>query len=384
MIHGEYSVFTNEQNYIEVIIIKRIKVNDIFSNGYSELLQKLGVKEYIEYYSRGGKQKEKIKRLLSQYMEIEERPDIKRYAIQVTDIYDEPVADYDGRGKTRSGYYTKRACPIVSKYLINQKIKDTYSVSQLSKECGFINDRYITYNKDQKTAEERLIKQDPRYTPFMISNCIGYIRPELSTRIYSILNCLQCEYRAIEYEEVFDMVFLNNINRISTPEERTKIRKAENTVIKQMGFKKMFDVYRKRCVKKFYKNVVEYLNNTYQWGIKNYYQKIMINILDYDTLNDLIVDDDIANQYKIEIRERFKQRIINKAMNDYSRNQAKFEADKKALLKNQYLKELFELNFYSDLDIKEILRKHGNFYYYEDYRDIQNGLIDRFIDSLLS
>ena len=356
---------SNQNDKTEIAIKKNIEINQIFLNGLSEVANTIGFENLRGITNiSGGKQRQKFKEYIEQYCEMIGRPDLKRNALQIIDIFDEPfIIDYDGRGKTKSGFYINRGLPSIAEYFSHQNNVIIDTVNNLAFIIGLINSRYIKYNNDfsevdKEDKRERLLSINKKFTVSMLNSFYCYVRPELSKRVYNILNSLEDDYKVIEYEKVYEIISNDDNTHTSMHNERTIIRKAESKILKDKGFKTMTDVYRKKKQRDYFKSVVDYLNSTYCWNIKKYYQKISITILDYEKLESLIIDNNLKNQYKQEIKQIFANRIANKIDSDFERNQSSFnEAKRQFLIDNNDIKELHDLAVYDDAFIEKQIRK---------------------------
>lgn len=108
----------NPEDVIEVAVKTKTEIGQIFIKGRKELIRTIGVENLNMKDREGnlitdlqkiskGKRKGEADEIINQYYDIQNRPDLKQYAIQIADIFEIPhyIEKEDGRGK--SGFYIK-------------------------------------------------------------------------------------------------------------------------------------------------------------------------------------------------------------------------------------------------------------------------------------
>ena len=96
-----------------------------------------------------GKRKGEADEIINQYYDIQNRPDLKQYAIQIADIFEIPnyIEKEDGRGK--NGFYIENIKPIMIYYLLQKDENVIYtSVEELACFVGLVTKNY----KDRKSV----------------------------------------------------------------------------------------------------------------------------------------------------------------------------------------------------------------------------------------
>ncbi len=416
----------NPDDVTEVAIKTKTEIGQIFMNGRKELIKIIGVENLNMKDREGnlitdlqkiskGKRKSKADEIINQYYDIQNRPDIKQYAIQITDIYIEPLLTvFDGRGKHSSGYYIKRLTPLIidrlifiderisqelRKKMLDQKKHIQYTnISQIARNIGLVDGKY------RNIKYEKLSEINPKFTIKMVNDFYGNANREVEKIIFKILNNLQDNHSVISYKKNF-RIEKNELIKTrkgtktvemvisSNDDENSIIRKAQAKVLKEFNAKGLFTIYKRNQKDKFYNRVVELINDTYGFGWKSYRKQIEIRIEDLDALKELqdtyVSDKSQLDHYLYESKQRLIKRLYNQSQSDYERANKKEIAEKKsAILENpnisNELKELLECDLYTVEDIigccaikKEELPE--SYHYWESNLDTQFKLIEFFV-----
>lgn len=188
----------NPDDITEVAIKTKTEIGKIFMDGYNEMFNLIGI-ENLGIKDRkgnpltkldGGKQKAKAQEIIKQYTEIIKRPDLKRYAIQQTDMFEMPhyIEKEDGRGK--SGFYIEHLMPIMVYYLLQKNENVIYTnVDELSCFVGLVTKNY------KRISLKELAEINPRFTAAMLNQFYYRCKPELESVIFRVLDSLQDEYK---------------------------------------------------------------------------------------------------------------------------------------------------------------------------------------------
>lgn len=181
----------NPEDITEVAVKTKIQIGQILQKGYNEYYRTIRI-ENLNMKDRkgntltklsGGKQKAKAQEIIKQYTEIINKPDANKYAIQIADIYIEPLLTvFDGRGKHSSGYYIKRLTPLIIDRLIfiDEHIQYT-NISQIARNIGLVDKKYRNMKYDE------LAEINPKFTIKMVNDFYGNANRELEKIILRFL-----------------------------------------------------------------------------------------------------------------------------------------------------------------------------------------------------
>lgn len=414
----------NPDDVTEVAIKTKTEIGKIFQKGYNELYRTIGV-ENLNMKDRDGNritdlqkiskgtQKYKAAEIINQYCDIQKRPDLKRYAIQIADIYIEPLLTvFDGRGKHSSGYYIKRLTPLIidrllfidecisqkfEKEMTDQKNNIYTNVSRIAKDIGLVNQKYraIDYNE--------LAEINPKFTIKMVNDFYGNTNRELEKIIFKILDNLQENHSVISYKRNFCIKKNKQIdgktieiNVSSNDEENSVIRKAQAKVLKEFNANGLFVIYKRNQESRFYKRVIELINNTYGFNWISYRKQIEIQIEDLEAMKELrnmyTADESLLRLYLFESKQRLIHRLHKKLQTDYEYANKKEDVEKKtAILENPDIdnecKGLLECGLYTVGDIigRGIIKKEdlpNVYHYWESNLDTQFNLISFFVGEI--
>lgn len=415
----------NPEDVTEIAVKTKTEIGQIFMKGRKELIRTIGVENLNMKDREGnlitdlqkiskGKRKGEADEIINQYYDIQNRPDLKQYAIQIADIYIEPLSTvFDGRGKHSSGYYIKRLTPLIidrlifidecisqkfEKEMTDQKNNIYTNVSRIAKDIGLVNQKYraIDYNE--------LAEINPKFTIKMVNDFYGNTNRELEKIIFKILDNLQENHSVISYKKNF-RIEKNKLIKTgkgtktvemvisSNDDENSIIRKAQAKVLKEFNANGLFTIYKRNQKDKFYKRVVELINETYGFDWKSYRKQIEIQIEDLDALKELqdvyVADESQLEHYLHESKQRLIKRLYNQSQSDYERaNKKEIEDKKAAILENPNIsnefKELFECGLYTvgDMIRRGIIKKEElpkSYHYWESNLDTQFNLIEFFV-----
>lgn len=407
----------NTNDIVEVTIKKNLYVNQVFPDGITELINTIGV-EKLEFYDGnnelitsieklcGGKQREKIKKYLEQYIKICKRPDIKRYAIQIEEIYKKPkYTMFYSRSEKNGGYYIDKFIPFLTGKLLqeNRRIFRT-TVNQIAEIVHLVNYRYNRYSlfTDDKAERKRLLlklqNQNSYFTDYQLRQFYKNSNKEVRDRIYKVLDNLQDEYKAITYKKTHT-IFDENGNHIADDFEDDIIQDGEAEILNNMGIRNISTIFLKKLSQKFYSDVIEYINDKYELNWKNYRNEIEIRITNFIQLENLYkdyqIDKDEQMQNITAIKSRFIKRLGNMAQTDYDKKMKKYQDSFNAEVeknKQAYKKsDLYDIGILTDKAIEEKAIKdviHDEltgtvkleYKPYDNYVEIQKALIKYLID----
>lgn len=316
----------------------------------------------------GRKQRNKIEKVLSQYL-IFEREDNKQ-EITIKTVFDIP--DYIDFSSKRGldGKVRDNAIPLIASSLNKEKEATIIrTTKQLAKIIGCLiyeDEKYIKnkckYEKDKK--------------PYRLYNMvIAQSRPITNRWVYSALLSLNKDYNAINYYDIiiikfYDMSKKKSFQKIVTMNENEAkiITFAKAEILKEYNLQRMYYVYQrgKKFTDKFYKRVIEYINNNHNSNNNIYwcdfYYAINIDIVNREQLYKGLANNDsedlklLSDNLKNRLSNQLNSRIIKIVNNT---NQKALDS----VLNNNEIKELYELDVYSDEDLIVI---SNDFFYLED------------------
>lgn len=398
----EKQYINDDNDKTEIAIKTNLSVEQIFKNGFMEIFKIVGIENCGVKSLSGGKQQKKAKEYILQYIEIIERKDISRNAIQILDIFDIPhyiekkdkkekkdknvthcIEKDDKRGKR--GFYVDRAKYIMVDYL--KKQDDTTiktNVTELSKLLGIVNNLFRNISYDD------LSEKDSRFSRYMVNQFYFKCKPQQESVIYSILNSLQNNYSILCYYRNY-CIITDNGTHTSSKDEDMIIMKAQRKVLKEFGVNKISTIYMRKKEKEFYSRVCSYINDEYGYNWCGYRQQIeiYINTKELNEISkELIIDSSDMCSKKQEMNHRFKERIINRTDYDFNRTnfiadkeiEKKYEEFKKVIDSNHEVKNLIDLGIvtYDELFEKEKLKV---FKYNDSYLETQYSLINVLIEN---
>ena len=248
-------------------------------------LNLLGIKNL-----NGGKQKRIAESKVKQHMDIQPVEKSKRQQ-EIIEIYDVPhyIAKEDMRGKR--GKFRDKLIPISINWLLqvisDNRSKENYNetiiyttVNQLAYEFGLISSEY------QSISNERLEEIDPLLKPYVVSQFYYISKPQIKGKIFDTLDVLQDDYRVLTYYRNYLITTNDNKTFISDKTHDNIIRKAERTIIKEMGYSSLPFIFKAKKENEFYKRVIQFINTNYHKNWKRYRQQIELHI-DNDELREV-------------------------------------------------------------------------------------------------
>ena len=381
----------NPEDATEVAVKTKTEIGQIFIKGRKELIRTIGVENLNMKDREGnlitdlitdlqkiskGKRKGEADEIINQYYDIQNRPDLKQYAIQIADIFEIPhyIEKEDGRGK--NGFYIENIKPIMIYYLLQKDENVIYtSVEELACFVGLVTKNY------KKISLKELAEINPRFTAAMLNQFYYRCKPELESVIFRVLDSLQDEYKTLNYYRNYCISINNGDCHTSTKNEDIIIRQTERKVLKEFNAKRILTIFQRKQQKKFYDRVCEQINETYGFNWVRYKKQIQI-FADNEALQEImnaLTNEDMIHKKK-EISSRFARRIMNRTKNEYDRTNKKAdEVETKWVqeqLKQPEIKELAQLGFDYEDDFREMFQSFSDEYrYHDNYLDVQNRLI---------
>lgn len=388
----------NPDDPTERAIKENLEINQQFPN-FRKMLETIGIenldmhksdKTLITKYEelQGGKQKEKTKKIIKQYM-LYDKAQQGKQAIEILDIYDEPIlVIFEGKGKSNNGFYINRLSAALIQGIL-QNDKDTFdtTVNKLIQTIPITNDMYdkAKHLIDTNNSEELLTLftrffDSEEIKEYMIKNLINSCYNELQNIIFRLLNNLSNNYCVISYDESFQIITTDGKVHIASKAERSIIKKAYIKVMKDMGLKNLNSLYYRKAkqIHQFYKNVNEYINQKYNYNWHRIRKSITITIEDRERLIE-IYKSYCNNNGVSEAKEKFQKRIQTIIDRDFKNNRNKLTQSIDKVYRNTDIQELKEIGIFSDDDLQNKAKK-GIFQYPEQYKEIQNTLLQLLIN----
>lgn len=345
------------------------------------------IKRYEDIH--GGKQKAKVEKILNQYM-LYDKVEQGKQAIEILDIYDEPIlVIFEGKGKSNNGFYINRLSAALIQGIL-QNDKDTFdtTVNKLIQTIPITNDMYdkAKHLIDTNNSEElltlftRFFDDSEEIKEYMIKNLINSCYNELQNIIFRLLNNLSNNYCVISYDESFQIITTDGEVHIANKTERSVIKKAYIKVMKDMGLKNLNSLYYRKAkqIHQFYKRVNEYINQKYNYNWHRIRKSITITIEDRERLIE-IYNSYCNNNGVSEAKEKFQKRIQTIINKDFENNRNKLTQSIDKFYQDTNIQEMKEIGIFSDNDLQN-KAKNGIFQYPEQYREIQNTLLQLLIN----
>lgn len=389
----------NPDDPTERAIKENLEINQQFPN-FRKMLETIGIENLDMYKSdktlitkyeelQGGKQKEKTKKIINQYMLYDKAQEGKQ-AIEILDIYDEPIlVIFEGKGKSNNGFYINRLSAALIQGIL-QNDKDTFdtTVNKLIQTIPITNDMYdkAKHLIDTNNSEElltlftRFFEDSEEIKEYMIKNLINSCYNELQNIIFRLLNNLSNNYCVISYDESFQIITTDGEVHIANKTERSIIKKAYIKVMKDMGLKNLNSLYYRKAkqIHQFYKRVNEYINQKYNYNWHRIRKSITITIEDRERLIE-IYNSYCNNNGVSEAKEKFQKRIQTIINKDFENNRNKLTQSIDKFYQDTNIQEMKEIGIFSDNDLQN-KAKNGIFQYPEQYREIQNTLLQLLIN----
>ena len=377
----------NPDDITEVTIKTNLGIGQILQKGYTQLyktigIENLGMKDLKGNpitNLKGGKQKAKAKEIVGQYIDVIKRSDLRRYAIEIADIFEYPryIEKSDRRGK--DGFYQKRMLPLIVYYLAQKNERIIYTtIDELAFFIGLVSKNY------KKISIEELAVINPKFTNAMVSQFYCRCKPELERIIFDRLDELK-ECRALNYYENHCIYMNDGSYYTSSKSEDDLILRTERSVLKEFGTKRIMTIFQRRQQRAFYNRTCSLINEKYDVGWSRYKKQIEIRP-NYEALLEILesfIDDNEANIVrKKEIAARFARRITNRTKSDFIRTNKKADVAEDEWIMEQMaqpeITELTELGMDYEDHFREMTKKKGTlniFRYHDNYLTIQDELI---------
>lgn len=414
----------NPFDVTELAVKNNVHEYDIFLNGLFGLLETIGVENLGLTDSKGnlitdtiqlkgGNQRKKADLHIRQYLDYKRRPDIKRYAIEVTDIFDEPIITvFLGQGQAHSGFYLNRLTPIIVELFLAKKENEVIitTFSQLAEKIKLVNHNYNVYaNIDYCSNSDYLIEQAQKYNELFSKHQFRQFYKNafnvINNTMRDLLNKLDRSYSAIRVKENHLIIARdNNDNTYSFTSNdchEDMIRYAQAKILQEMNIPTIERVFLKRKAQQFFGRVIEYINKEYNQNWTHYKSQLEIKIISRSQLQKCY-DEYIVKNRDIEVsleecRERLKKRLLHKVDNDIDRAERKYNelcnTTRKELQQSydnsEQIKDLVEISVYNDEDreqyinqnLKKEIKKQDPWKCPPNYKDIQAEIMKFLIDS---
>lgn len=414
----------NPFDVTELAVKSNIHEYDVFLNGLFELLEAIGVENLGLTDSKGnlitdtmqlkgGNQRKKADLHIRQYLDYKRRPDIKRYAIEVTDIFDEPIITvFLGQGQAHTGFYLNRLTPIIVELFLAQKENEviTTTFSQLAEQIKLVNHNYNVYsNIDYCYNADFLIEQAKKYNELFSKHQFRQFYKNafnvINKTMRDLLNKLDKSYSAIHVKENHLIIAKdNNDNTYSFTSNdchEDMIRYAQAKILQEMNIYTIERVFLNRKAKQFFSRVIEYINKEYNQNWTHYKSQLEIKIISRSQLqkcyDEYIVKNRDTEVSLEECRERLKKRLLHKVDNDIDRAKRKYSelctTTRKELQQSydnsEQIQNLVEIGIYNDEDrdryinqnLNKEIKKQDLWQCPPNYKDIQAEIMKFLIDS---
>ena len=150
--------------------------------------------------------------------------------------------------------------------------------------------------------------------------------------------------------------------------------------MKDMGLKNLNSLYYRKAkqINQFYKKVNEYINQKYNYNWHRIRKSITITIEDRERLIE-IYNSYCNNNGVSEAKEKFQKRIQTIINKDFKNNRNKLTQSIDKFYQNTDIQEMKKIGIFSDNNLQN-KAKNGIFQYPEQYREIQNTLLQLLIN----
>lgn len=193
----------------------------------------------------------------------------------INEIFDEPYPNLDAR-KQKEGVYVKYIELLLMEYLMKQDGKEaSLTKSKLYEMLGMISPDFYTYRRNRYMLSGVVQKKIDTLNPSKEQLKIFYQRADqklnsiLTSALRSMANRFlihyQTEYIISENLDMGDNVF-EKVERVATNSEISKILDVQHTVMCDMGYASMSDIFIHGKMKDFFHNVDEYVMEKYEWN----------------------------------------------------------------------------------------------------------------------
>lgn len=348
----------NPFDITEIAIKNAINEHDIYERGLLHIIETIGVENLqitdnkgnlitdIEQL-KGGNQRKRADAVLRQYVDYKRRPDIKRYALEITDIFDEPIITiFLGQGQAHSGFYLNRLSPIIAELFLleneNKKVTTTYS--RLAEKIQLVNHKYNMYsNIDYNPNSDYLIEQAQKF-----NECFNlYQFRQFYKNGYNLINKIMRDllykldksYSAIRVKENH-LVYAKDKKGVefsftTNDIDEEMIRRAQAAILQEMNIPTIGRVFLLRKARQFFNRVINYINKEYGENWTHYISQIEITIISRSQLQKcydeyIVKHNDTAVSLQ-ECREKIKSRLAKMIDSDVSRAEKKYNETHKKI-----------------------------------------------------
>lgn len=372
---------------LEQLIKTNFLVGDIFKSK-ADLFDKIGLQNLGVQSLQGGKQKNKAYEIICQYMKLEFVEDGKR-ALICKEIYETPKYMIKEENRGSRGVYIDRTVSILINLLLHEDVYVT-TVNDLATAIGLIPKNILfEINKEELQKINSKISRK-MYNQFYYDRC----KPRAEDIIMTTLKRLSEKYKVISFDKTYEITKENNEKIIADRVEAEIIREVENEILPMFDFKNMLQMMKSSKSGKFYRQVVDTINNEYDFEWQEY-RKIIKIVVEEKKIKEiaekLSISNDDIQQKKKEISLYLKAYLVKKTENDYIKTNTiaeEVEDNWRENLKeiniedyivDEEIKKLYQLGLANRDDmIKWYISEPEPFKYHEDYLEIQKDIIDFF------
>lgn len=313
----------------------------------------------------GSNSRKAQKKRFDRYLKLEKGRGQK---IVITDIYDEPLPEEDGRKMGNRNIYIKYIETILLKYIYYRKGQVCYATrNQLWSILGMINNCY-------KKISAKMLRMEIEYsnvTDWELNQFYMRCNAKLNTILFTALNNLS--NRSLIAYEVQTMIVVPDYEKgvskhyVADDNEIRKILSVERSVLNAMNLESKSHAACLMKLSEFYDTVNRKLFELYKWERKYERLKIIFNekdIKDAITKNEYELQMIYLNEIVIDAIDKNAQTVVDNRL-------------KKALLEyDEYLTEWKSNNWGKPPKLEEI---EEIFTYPKYYVDIQRKLSQKFL-----
>ena len=342
----------NPFDITELAIKNTIHEHDIFEKGFLQIIRTIGIENLqitdskgnlitdIEQL-KGGNQRKKADTVLRQYLDYKNRPDLKRYALEITDVFDEPIITvFLGQGQAHSGFYLNRLSPIIVELFLAMKENDTMTTTyaRLAEKIKLVNHNYnvysnIDYNPDSDYLIDQAHKFNELFNQYQFRQFYKNAYNVINKIIRDLLRKLDKSYSAIRVKENH-LIYAKDQDgeeySFTTDDVGEEmIRHAQAAVLQEMKIPTIGRVFLLRKAPQFFSRVIDYINKEYGENWTHYLSQIEITIISRSQLQKCY-DEYIAKHNDTEVslqecREKIKARLTKMVNSDVSRAEKKYK-----------------------------------------------------------
>ena len=340
----------NPYDLTEIAIKTKIHEHDIFDS-LNGLIKTIGIDNLCMTDSKGqpitnieqlkgGNQRKKADTVLRQYLDYKNRPDLKRYALEITDVFDEPIITvFLGQGQAHSGFYLNRLSPIIVELFLTMKENDTMTTTyaRLAEKIKLVNRYYNVYsNIDYSPESDYLIDQAHKFNELFNQyqfrqfyknayNLINKIMRDLLRKLDKSYSAVRVKENHLIYAKDQDG---EEYSFTTDDVGEEMIKHAQAAVLQEMNISTIGRVFLLRKAPQFFSRVIKYINKEYGENWTHYLSQIEITIISRSQLQKCY-DEYIAKHNDTavslqECRERIKARLTKMVNSDVSRAEKKY------------------------------------------------------------